>query len=251
MRAVEDKSEIQAVQARVHAAEQAAAARGCLGQWQEFVAAAAEARAVICRPFPELERLAHTDSEAISTYYKLLHAGARLPSGDQWERLRHEADTALFREYRDEIRFGALSLDGKGVANYGEVSMVCANHMIAHRATVFETNSALFFRDQRAQGNEPPNLAGYRARWSERGKLAGAKCAPLIDAHTTWTGWPEILLKNSPDAEKDEFVEVHIYGSLTRRSLDRVSIDSAGLPGNQVAKIKDRLETVGVEVEVI
>ena len=102
--------------------------------------------------------------------------------------------------------------------------------MIAHRATVFEENSAVFFERQRKQGVEPAVVAGHRARWSDRGKLALAKHAAELSPTSTETDFASILLRPSPDPghpEDDVFIEVHIYGPLTRRTLSRVTVDTA------------------------
>ena len=54
--------------------------------------------------------------------------------------MRVFADDALFPGYKEQIRFAALSLDGKGLSSYGECTLILRDHMIAHRASVLEGN---------------------------------------------------------------------------------------------------------------
>jgi len=183
----------------------------------------------------------------------LLHGGVRLPTSTRWDRLRGLADWELFGSARDDVRFAALSTDGGWLENYGDVALELAEHMIAHRATVFEENSALFFERQRRSGVEPPVVAGHRARWSDRGKLALAKHAKDLDEASTEGGFSQLLLHCGATSEDDVFVEVHIYGSMTRRSLCRVLVhldkvrEKVGDAG--IVHLRERLDAVHVPVE--
>src|SRR5262249_21699235 len=147
-------------------------ASGCGPVAGAFETRAATAQAIIGRPIEEALRLAKSDDRAYATFYDLLHVGERLPNGDRWERLRELADVELFGTPHSQVRFAALSIDGGWLRHYGPVALELKEPMIAHRATVFEENSAVYFERQRKGGHEPPVIAGYRARWADRGKLA-------------------------------------------------------------------------------
>jgi hypothetical protein len=183
------------------------------------------------------------------SFWDLLHAGVRVPDGSRWTWLRGLADWALFTSYRDKIRFASLSVDGACLPHYGEVSLELSENMIAHRATVFEENSAVFF--DRHRDIEPDSFAGHRARWADRGKLALAKHAAELSATSTEADFASVLLRLSPDPahpEDDVFIEVHIYGSLTRRSLSRVTIDTARASMAMTDDLRVRLAHVHVPV---
>jgi hypothetical protein len=93
------------------------------------------------------------------------------------DRERLLADDLLFPGYKQEIRFGALSLDGLGVTDYGSCSIVLKNLAISDRATVFEENSLDFCRSRKL-GVGSPVPPGYRSVWDERDLLGCAKlCA--------------------------------------------------------------------------
>ncbi len=123
----------------------------------------------------------------------------------------------MFPHYAKEIRFAALSLDGVGVTDYGSCSMVLRNLAISERATVFEENSLEFCRSRElGVGRSVP--PGYRAVWEERDLLVCAKLVGRLSPSTTDDSFPGIL-KSGKD-----FVEVHIYGSLHRGSIERIVV---------------------------
>jgi len=78
---------------------------------------------VISRYYSEVLRLASSPNQVYGTFYQLVDAGIRLPEGNQWDILREIADTVLFPGYKKEVRFGALSLDGQGLPNWGDCSI--------------------------------------------------------------------------------------------------------------------------------
>lgn len=143
---VEQPAEVDAVEQRYQQARAAAAAGGCTTVAGAFEAKAGAAKAVIGRPIDEALRLAKSDNEAYAAFYSLLHAGVRFPTDSNWDRLRGLADWELFGTYRDEIRFAALSIDGDWLHHYVPVAFELKESMIAHRATVFEENSAVYFQ---------------------------------------------------------------------------------------------------------
>ncbi len=251
MRQAGQPAEIHAVELRYQRAMSDAAGRGCANPARAFESAVATSRAVIGRSFEEARRLATADNQGYAPFWKLLHAGVRLPDDDRWNRLRGQADTELFGQFRDHIRFAALSLDGACLAHYGAVSLELKEDMIAHRATVFEENSAVFFERKRQRGEEPPAISGHRARWDDRGKLALAKHEPELTPTSTDDEFTSMLLCSGPTSGEDVFIEVHIYGSLTRRSLARVvvDVDAAQASPALVIDLRDRLAAINVSVE--
>ncbi|HWO24114.1 MAG TPA: hypothetical protein VNO30_35470 [Kofleriaceae bacterium] len=204
---------------------------------------------MIGRPVEEALRLAKADNHGYASFWELLHAGVRLPEGSRWDRARGLADTELFGAFRDHIRFAALSLDGTCLSHYGAVSLELKEDMIAHRSTVFEENSAVFFEHRRQRGEEPPKIAGHRAHWNDRGKLALAKHGHELTPTTTGKDFASMLLRSGPTSAEDVFIEVHIYGSLTRRSLARVTVDSAQTSPSIIADLRDRLTEINIPVE--
>jgi hypothetical protein len=248
----EDTKERQALDRRYDKALRDAAKRGAEAQVRDFETAAASSLAVIARPFKQTLRLAESNREGYPTYYQLVKVGARFPMGEKWDTLRDVADAALFGPYRENIRFAALSLDGQALANYGEMSWVLREDMIEHRASVFEENSVLFMKHHKIRMDRAHKMPrGRRATWSERSKLCVAKLAAKIDATTATSDLPGILLRQGKTTADDDFVEVHIGGSMTVHTLERVIL----MKGNRrrrktIAKaLKMKLKHFGVELE--
>lgn len=223
--AAEDPAERAALERRYQAAKKDAASRKADVQLQDFEDTIAGSKAVIARSESEVLRLASSTRQLYNTYYQLIGAGVRLPEGDQWDVLRELADTLLFPGYKKEMRFAALSLDGVGLSNYGSCSIVFSNEMIAHRASVFEENSALFMEHHNIKVARNARLPkGYRATWDERSKLCVAKLFPKIDSATRSDKYSGLLLKQGVTSEGDEFVEVHIWGPMTVLTMEQVVV---------------------------
>jgi hypothetical protein len=110
--AAADSDEAAALKRRYEEAKRVAQARGAkvLSAVESFEAEVLGARAVIARPLGELQRLSTSDNEIYATFYGLLSAGVRIPTGEKWDTLRRVADEALFPNYKEQIRFAALSL---------------------------------------------------------------------------------------------------------------------------------------------
>lgn len=226
VRAAATQEESDALDARYSAAVQKGAARGCATQVQGFEGAAAGSKAVIARSVNEVLRLASDDKELYSTYYKLGQAEVRLPSGGKWDVLREVADGALFTGYREEIRFGALSMDGIGLRNYGACSLVLRDDMIAHRASAFEENSVLFMDHENIRMGDADKLPlGRQATWQARGRLCVAKLADRIDSSTSSSEYAGILMVQGLTSAEDDCVEVHIWGPISIRTCERIVVE--------------------------
>lgn len=222
--AAEIAEEVDALEKRYQLAKDDAATRGAETAVSSFEAALLNSQAVIARPVSELLRLATSDNELYATYYQLLNSSVRLPTGEKWDVLRASADSALFPNFKEEIRFGALSLNGLGVSNYGECFIVLRTGMIAHRASIFEENSVLWIQEIKFKdAHDLPK--GYRATWDNRGKICVAKLASKIDATTRSGQYSEILMRQGASTEEDDFVEVHIWGTMTIRTIERVTFN--------------------------
>jgi hypothetical protein len=217
VKAAQVSAEREALERRYRAALRDASSRGAQADVGKFETATANSKAVIARPLRELDRLAASDKELFPTFYRLLGEEVRLPHGNQWDRARRIADEALFPGYKEEIRFAALSLDGAGLSSYGDCSFVLRDDMIAHRASVFEENSTVFMK---RHAYEPP--AGHRAAWGERGKLCVAKLAGRIRPGMPEAQFPGILLRTGTTSAEDDFVEVHIWGPMSLRAVERI-----------------------------
>jgi len=72
---------------------------------------------------------------------------------------------------------------------------------------------------------EAENLErGHRAVWEDRQKLCVAKLAPRLHSGLTTVDFPSLVLQQGKTTRDDRFVELHVWGSLTIRSVHRVRI---------------------------
>ncbi len=167
-------------------------------------------------------------------------AGLRIPDGTAWDELRRAADDVLFPGYREKIRFAALSGDGVGVANYGDFWLSLREFMIAHRASVFDQNSASFVAEQKLR-DAPPALLGHRAPWAERRKLAVAQLALRLSPTTTAQDFSAVLIEQGTTTDEDRYIEVNIWGPMTIRTVDRVVYSRSRVAGRlrgQLSRLK-------------
>lgn len=224
-----------------------AATRGADQTARQFGAAVETSKAVIARPLRDIERLASSDRELYPTFYGLIEGEVRDSFGNKWDDLRGVADAVLFPRYQKHIRFAALSLDGVGLYDFGECFLVLREEMIAHRATVFEDNSAAFVERHHRRVPE-----GFRSTWDERSKLCTAKHAKDLRPGMPDSEFPTILLRQKSGSKESEFVEVHIYGPFSIHAVDKVILRKGRTQPRKamLLELRDRLAKAGVTLEV-
>jgi hypothetical protein len=248
VRAATQPDEIGALERRLQTAQDEANAQGTAEALSLFRASVRQSRAVLCQSLHQVLALVSTDNELYASFYAQRRAGSRRPEDSPIDRERLIADSLLFPNYREEIRFAALSLTGDGVRYYGNCSIVLSDFAIASRATVFEQNSLEFCRAHKL-GLGTPLPPGCRATWPDRDKLAGAKLYTCLGPDSNEATFKRILLTHDQEAGA-EFIEVHIYGSLHRRSFDRITVPEPLTPGDEalVLELERRVGEVGTEV---
>ena len=228
-----------------------AATRGAGVSLQHFENALAESTAVIARPETVIHRLANNTRQLYASYYQEIEAGLRLPDDDEWSTARELADTLLFIGYQQHIRFGALSLDGKGPSNYGSCSFELRENMIADRASVLEENSVTFMERHSVKASRNPAVPkGYRAPWGSRAKVCVAKLAAHIDSTTRPNEYSGLLLRQGTTPAAHEYVEVHIFGPITILTMAKVTVTKPNKrqKATVVKALKSKLAKYGVSV---
>jgi hypothetical protein len=122
--------------------------------------------------------------------------------------------------------------------------------MVAYRSTVFEENSILFMKHHNIKIAESDKLPeGFRAPWDRRGRLCVAKLSRKIDSATKPDEYSLLLLCQGATSEQDEFVEVHIWGPMTVRTFEKVTLTQPRAVNRATIKaIKAKLEEANVKV---
>ena len=252
VRASESVDETTALESRYRKAIDAAIVNRSASVLQQFESAVKKSLAVICRPIRIIERILNSDNEIYSTFYMEIGAELRRPQDNKFDRGRYAVDATLFPGYQEEIRFAALSLNDYGTAGYGECAMFLSDSAISNRASVFEENSFFFMENHDVVvGQKPP--VGYRATWDCRHYLAVAKLQHMINTSTIPSEFGTILLQSGQPHKTDDFIEVHVFGPITRRALEKIVIKK---PGNRADDIiaralASKAQAVGVRVQIL
>lgn len=215
-----------------------------------FEALAKTSQAVITCRLKDVETLVSSDSELFATYYQLIFV-TYLPAGGYWDKWRQSAEVAIFG-YKNvpEIRYAALSTDGQGLTNYkdGECFIHLRDEMIGHRATVFEENNVLFHLKNQGPDYPPP---GHMATWENRHRLCVVKLHDKIANGLANPDFAAILLKNGATTADDDFVEVHIFGPMTRRTFSKVVVAKpAARTQTPLLKLRDQAKAANFELEI-
>ncbi len=226
VRAADEGHQVDALKRRFAASERDAETRGVRTQFDQLLAHSDSAEAVINRPHGEVTRLARADSEIYATFYQRTDAGIQIPAGNPWDKLRAVADTILFgEENKRHVRFAALTLDGCGLPHYGDCSITLRTSMIAHRTSLIEENSAIFMKRHGVTATDDYKLpVGHLASWTNRKMLVAAKLTPALSPTTQPADFPKLLLAAGKTSSDDRFVEAHIWGSITVRTMSKVTI---------------------------
>ncbi|MBQ0719934.1 MAG: hypothetical protein KBT88_10230 [Gammaproteobacteria bacterium] len=156
-------------------------------------------------------------------YEKLVGAGVRSRGSFANDSHRKIVAGALFGSFGDQILYGALSLNGRGLATYGDIYCTLKGDSISKRTSFLEENSYDF--SQKYKDEQLPN--GYRCDWGNRDKLVAIKLESegLIKKSSDPKKWPSLVLNcDGVDRSKDKFVEAHIYGSFNIYSIDKIVV---------------------------
>ena len=252
VRIAQSSAEGAALRARLDTAEISARAKGCLTTLNEFGVAVLSSRAVIARNIGQVHDIAKSDNELYVPFHQRVAAGAQVPRNNPWDPGRPAVEATIFPYYHQEISYAALSLDCRGLTAYGAYSIVLKDQAIALRASVFEENPFLFTKRHKILAGQPC-IAGYRATWSARDILAKAKLHHLISSSTTPDKFAGILMVQGLGTGDPDYVEVHIFGSIHRRAIERVigPAPKSRADKDILKSVEKALAQVGATLEVV
>jgi hypothetical protein len=247
VRAAEQDEEVDALNRRYVDAIQRANANGRELAVMEFDESVKQAFAVVNVDLDFLRQFITNDKLIYSNYELSVRGQLRKPAKSADDRQRRTVGAMLHGNYAEQIRYAALSLDGSGLASWGQYAMRLREIAIIDRASLLEDNSYNFIPKHNLEpGGEIP--AGYVAAWPERHKLAVAKLSEQIAAGTTAGAHSRILLSSTGNRATDECLEVHIYGGFDNKAVESVK-GSSSVKGKweqaTISIIKDYLTNAG------
>ncbi len=252
IRVTESAEERDALISRLDNARVSAKARNCHDVLEDFGKAVLQSKAVICRNIGQVQTLVSGENQLYSSFYQQVRGQARLPEDNKWDRGRPSVDGLLFPYYHEEIKCAALSMDHRGLWNtYGQCAMILKESMICHRSTVFEENPFLFCEKHKVVAGTrlPP---GFRATWIERNILAMAKLHSRLKPDTRTDEYSTIIMEEGSNGA-DDFIEVHIYGSINRSAIERVIVPAPKTRADKVIlkSLKRKLRDINIPLEVL
>ena len=221
----------------------------CEVAFNEFERACNSSVAVFKCSTLKLFRAIATGTDLFETFHDLESLRIRLerPSEHDWQKLRPQAEIELLgtHHHLDKLHYAALSLDGEGLDSYGDCAVILADEMIRHRASCFEGNSGLIFEREHGYSRY------LRSTWADRAKLCVAKTDGKLAQSKSPDEFPNLLLRSGSTQDDDEFVEVHVFGTMTAHTFGRVSIDVSRLSRAQGVlwkAVKEKLAIANVTV---
>ena len=159
------------------------------------------------------------------SYYKALSASLRKIAERQYHTQRSKVDAVVHPGYSEEILNAALSPDGRGLTNYGSITLHLLDASISDRSSVMRENSFDFFERNNLGARNAEEKAGWRSVWGSRQKLG---VAHLASAMTSATATPDIsncVLTSGATRTDDRYIEVHIYGELSWQTIGSVVLE--------------------------
>lgn len=246
-------AEERALEARADVADASAEAGGYANKLEEFTETIEKkSKAIIARPFATISDLIENDRKLYTTYHLQLAAEARTPEDNEFDYVRTQFESAIAPNFFQQIRFAALTLDGRWLRYFGPYAMILRDVAIAHRATVFEENPVEFIRRLKVLLTQPLP-PGYRAVWERRGTLAKAKLYSKLNAETDQKLFAEILLNEDPSKGTFDYIEVHIFGSFNRNSIERIAGPAPRTREDKFlwGRLKKQAKIAGVSIEEV
>ena len=229
-----------------------AASRGASAVLARFEALTPNA-VLSCR-LQRVEELIYGERDLYATFHqrRQLRAAANLNPTIDWDELRLQTERKLFGDNMKYIHYAALSLTDRGLSAYGDCHILLKEPMIAHRASVFEQNSITFMRDKNVKIWDSLPV-GYRTVWPNRMQLAIAKLTSSLTATTADSDFAGILLNPGISTADGDFIEVHVFGTMTLRSFKRIVVE----PGKRrrrnlrIKTLRERCRASGVELIIL
>lgn len=196
-------------------------------EFERFREATSNSQALFTCTLEKLHRELATGTEVFETYYQLEELRLRETAPIRlldWEKLRPQAEIELLGSHNniERLHYACLSLDWNSLTSYGDCVVKLNTDMIAHRASCFEGNTAIvFFKEHNFSRR-------LRSSWDDRDKLVTAVFAGRLPKGIASTEFPTILVATGETSADDEFIEVHVFGTMTAKTFSEVKFLTSG-----------------------
>jgi hypothetical protein len=221
------RNEIDSLKESANAVFRKAKKKGTKAAVEKFAEALLASEAALSCSLQSLNTLVSHDYALYATIYGLTDVTIT-NRGTERETERRRAEVALFGDKNaGKIRFAVLSLDGRGPSNYGngECTIQLRTDMIRHRASVFVENNVLYYQKHYRPTKPYPGL-GVSATWENRHLLGIAKLGESVHDAMGERDFAALVVRNGATKDEDDFLEVHIFDTLTRRTFKKIVVHS-------------------------
>ena len=158
------------------------------------------------------------------SYYNALAHGARKIAEQKYHAHREAVDAKVHTGYGTEILNAALSPDGRGLINYGAITLELREVSIEDRSSVMRENSFEFYIRNKLGDRDAVETPGWRSVWASRARLGVAHLEPIVSAATADADFPKTILSVGTTRPDDRYMEVHIFGELSWQTLNKVTL---------------------------
>lgn len=155
------------------------------------------------------------------SYYNALALRLRRIAERKYHAHRLAVDAKVHTGCESEIVNAALSPDGRGLTNYGEITLVLKAETIEDRASLMRENAFDFYERYQLGRRNAEEESGWRSTWADRSQLGVAHLCPSITPVTAGHDLVNHVLFCGPDRKEDRYLEIHIYGEISWQSLSK------------------------------
>lgn len=169
--------------------------------------------------------LSMTLGTAYRSYHRALDQGLRRIAEEKYHAHRTAVDAKIHPGYGPQIVNAALSPDGRGLTNYGAITLRLREISIGHRSSVLRENAFAFYERHDLGRRDATEAPGWRAVWADRALLGVAHLGYMITPAIADRDLPFQILAAGRGRDDDRYLEVHIYGEVDCFALEHVSLD--------------------------
>jgi len=173
-----------------------------------------------------------TTSDKYRSIYRAIERGDREASAVKYEAHRKAVDAKLHTGYEIDIVCAALSPDGRGLANYGDVILQIDGAAVSERASVLPENAFAFYERFKLGKRNAMEEPGWRAVWVDRAALGIAHLGQDVTANDDEDALVRRILFSGASRDDDRFMEVNIYDGIAIEAVGRVTLASVPRDGD-------------------
>jgi hypothetical protein len=159
------------------------------------------------------------------SYYKALDSRSRKIAEREYHAHRGAVDEKIHPGYREEIINAALSPDGRGLVNYGAITLELQGLSIQDRASLMRENAFSFYERYDLGRRDAKEAPGWRSTWENRTILGVSHLAPAITGSTGFGDLAKLTMFSGASRHDDRYMEIHIFGELSWQSLSSVTLE--------------------------